>query len=254
MLKTTEIIQTKSFKLAIYAKGSVNSEKMAVILLGKLDTKDYSHSQKLVEFLADRGYFALSFDPPGTWESGDNIELYTTSNYIKAVNEVIDYYENKPTVLIGHSKGGAMTMVVGCKNPSITHIISMMSSGKVRIHSKEGEETGNHTMTDKFRVHNRDTPLGYENKFQVFKVPKTMFEDKDQFDLFNILSECKKPKLFIAGLKDTSVKKEDVQKLYDVSANPKFIQIIDSIHGYRRNDSSIVEVNNIIWKFLSNQL
>ncbi|MDD5068999.1 MAG: hypothetical protein PHN89_05405, partial [Candidatus Pacebacteria bacterium] len=58
------IIKTKSFELGIYLKGNPASEKLAIIIPGRLDSKDYIHNTILVDYLAGRGYLALSFDPP----------------------------------------------------------------------------------------------------------------------------------------------------------------------------------------------
>jgi len=60
------IQQTRSFKLAAYIQGKPTADGLAIVLPGKLDTKDYAHMQSHVDFLAERGYLALSFDPPGT--------------------------------------------------------------------------------------------------------------------------------------------------------------------------------------------
>ena len=128
MLKTTKIITTKSFELAIYANGSLSSNKIALVLPGKLDTKDYAHMHSHVEFLATKGYFAISFDPPGIWESSGNIKIYNMTNYLKAINELIQYYGNKPTFIMGHSRGGSMAMLAGIKNSYVTHFASLMSS------------------------------------------------------------------------------------------------------------------------------
>lgn len=106
MLKTTKLIKTESFNLAVYQKGSPDSKKLALVLPGRLDTKDYPHMRSHVDFLASKGYLALSFDPPGSWESEGDISLYLTTNYLKAVKELINHFGNKPTLLIGHSRGG----------------------------------------------------------------------------------------------------------------------------------------------------
>ena len=42
-------VQTKGFKLAIYSKGNPKSKKLALVLPGKLDTKDYAHMKSHVE-------------------------------------------------------------------------------------------------------------------------------------------------------------------------------------------------------------
>lgn len=108
-------IETESFELAVYTAGDATSSKFAIVIPGRLDTKDYIHNTSLVDSLASRGYFALSFDPPGTCGSSGDIQLYTTTNYLKAVDELINYFGSKMTVLAGHSRGGTIAMLAGPK-------------------------------------------------------------------------------------------------------------------------------------------
>jgi pimeloyl-ACP methyl ester carboxylesterase len=249
MLKTTEFIKTKSFKIAIYAKGSIKADKLALVMPGKLDTKDYSDMRGHVNFLATKGYFALSFDPPGTWESDGDITIYTMSNYFKAINEIIEYYGNKPTFLVGHSRGANMAIFAGITNRYVTSFVSVMGNAtfnpviKKHYPNKDWETKG-------YQKHIRDTPPGYSEKEKVFKLPYTFLEDEIQYDMLDDLSKCKKPKLFIVCSQDIAVKIELVQNAYNISSEPKQIQIINSGHDYRKSKELIEEVNVIIGKFL----
>src|SRR5690349_20918923 len=110
-----EMIKTRSFELAVNASGNKNASKLAIVIPGRLDTKDYAHNVSHVDYLSSKGYYAVSFDPPGTWDSPGDIELYSTTNCIKAVDELIEYYGNKPTLLLGHSRGGSIAMLAGPK-------------------------------------------------------------------------------------------------------------------------------------------
>jgi hypothetical protein len=83
-----KILETKSFKLASYAEGDPTSARLALVLPGRLETKDYVHIKSHVAHLAGLGFYALSFDPPGTWESPGDIELYTNTNYLKGQGSV----------------------------------------------------------------------------------------------------------------------------------------------------------------------
>ena len=112
----SRLVKTKNFKLAVYTKGNPNSAKLALVLPGRLDTKDYVHMRSHVNYMASKGYFALSFDPPGTWESPGDITLYTMTNYLKAINELIDHFDNKPTFVMGHSRGASMAILSGLRN------------------------------------------------------------------------------------------------------------------------------------------
>ncbi len=58
------LIKTKSFELAVNTKGNEHSNKIAILLPGRLDTKDYACFDSHIEYLARKGFFAISFDPP----------------------------------------------------------------------------------------------------------------------------------------------------------------------------------------------
>lgn len=80
-------IKTPSFELAVHTRGSEDAAKLMLCLLRRLDTKDYAHMRSHVDHFASNGHPALSFDPPGTWESPGDIALHTVTNYLRAVME-----------------------------------------------------------------------------------------------------------------------------------------------------------------------
>lgn len=238
-----ELIKTKSFALAVCTRGNKDSGKLALVLPGRLDTKDYAHIQSHIEYLANRGYFALSFDPPGTWESPGGIELYTVTNYLKAINELIEYLGNKPTILMGHSRGGSAAMLAGISNSRVTHIIAAMSSA-LPSGFKSGE------IKNGFYVTYRDLPNASGKEKKEFRLPLSYFEDAAQYDIVSGLARCQKPKMFILGKKDTILKPESAKKAYEASAEPKQLHEIDSGHDYRYDENAIEQVNEIMGKFL----
>lgn len=241
------LVKTNSFQLAIYSQGNPNSEKLALVLPGKLDTKDYSHMRSHVDYLAKMGYFALSFDPPGTWESPGDIKLYTMTNYLKAINELINYYGNKPTLVMGHSRGGSMAIIAGATNPHITSFVSIMSSysrGAFQEKDNNWEEKG-------YIIAMRDFPPGGGAEEKGFELPYSFFEDQMKYDLTeNVLSSIK-PKLFFLGKHDTLVYPRTIRKTYELFANPKAIYELDSDHDYRFNEKLIEEVNTVLGEFLN---
>lgn len=245
-LKHMKLIQTPSFELAIYKKGDENAEKLMLCLPGRLDTKDYAHMRSHVDFFAKNGFLALSFDPPGTWESPGDISLYTTANYLKAIDEVIEYFGNKPTVLLGHSRGGTMAMLAGVSNPHVTHIISAMShygpSSKPDV--SEGAET---------YPSYRDLPPGTERTEEKkrFDLPMSYFDDPTEYIG---LDTCTKPKLFFLGKEDPMVLPEDVQETYELAAEPKQLIKLDTDHNYRYSPDMIAEVEKATLEFLDSSV
>lgn len=241
-----QIVKTKNFELAVYAKGDTTASKLAIVVPGRLDTKDYIHNTSLVDSLATRGYYALSFDPPGTWESSGSIELYTTTNCIRAVEELIEYFGNRPTVVAGHSRGGSIAMLVGPRNSFVSHIIPIFSHyGAPSDPEPERIEHGN-------LVSYRDLPPGTERTAEQkrFDLPLTYFEDGQQYDALAALTTYTKPKLFFFGTEDAMNDPEEVKVAFEASAEPKVIRAIHSDHDYRLHPEAIEEVNREIVRFL----
>lgn len=240
-------IQTPTFEIAIYARGNEDAANVALVLPGKLDTKDYTHMRSHVDFLADLGYFALSFDPPGTWESSGEITLYNMTNYLKAVDEIIAYFGNRSTFVMGHSRGGAVATIAGASNPHVFAFASLMSSL-----SQEGFLEGGQEWQKKgYIVSKRDLPPGGGEKVKEFHLPYSFYEDQLQYRLTDKIVQSPKPKLFTLGLKDTLVPPQRIREAYSLYAQPKELYELHSMHDYRNDPTLIDEVNHLLEKFLS---
>jgi len=119
-------IRTKTFKLGILTRGSENAKNLVLLIPGRLSTKDYTNFVSHADYLANRGFLAVAFDPPGTWDSPGSIDLYTTTNYLNAINELIEYFGNRPTLLVGHSRGATAAILASMVNSAVIGIVLMM--------------------------------------------------------------------------------------------------------------------------------
>lgn len=242
------IIKTKNFELAVYSKGNLSSPKLAIIIPGRLDTKDYIHNTSIVDYLANKGYFALSFDPPGTWESPGDIGLYTTTNCLKAVDELMGCFGNRPTLLMGHSRGGTIAMLAGPNNIYVTHFITIFSYYGAPSDPEKGRIVGGKVISY------RDLPPGaIKTKEQKkFELPLNYFKDGAQYNALPGLRNCIKPKLFFYGTQDNMNDPKYVKEAYQEAADPKMIHALDSEHDYRYHQKIVEEVNKITGQFLDN--
>jgi len=242
----SELITT-SFTLATYSQGNPDEKRLALVLPGRLDTKDYVHMKSAVDFLATKGYFAVSFDPPGTWESPGGIELFTTTNYLKAVNELIEYFGARPTVLFGHSRGGTTAMLAS-DNPAVIAIAMVMATyGKPSSPTPEAIAAG-------FLLEPRDLPPGDRrdnDKPKTFRLPLNYFKDGKLFNPVAELEHCTKPKLLIYGTKDKFTAISKVKEVFQGIPNPKILHELHTDHDYRYSPEAIKEVNKIVGKFLN---
>lgn len=242
------MIQTHNFHLAVYAQGNETAEKVAIVLPGFLDSKNHSHMKSHVEYLATKGFYALSFDPLGTWESDGRIEQYTMTNWLLAIKEIIEYYGSRPTFTLGTSRGGSMAMLAAIHCPEVFAFAAIMSKASYApavstIHPiAEWKAAG-------YREFAVTNPIRRNEKCH-FKIPYSVVEDTQQYDMTADLRVLHKPKLFIAGLQDTTVTADVVQTAYDQAAQPKKFITVDSDHLYRRRPEIIAEINQAVGEFL----
>ncbi|HSX48523.1 MAG TPA: alpha/beta hydrolase [Candidatus Nanoarchaeia archaeon] len=245
-------IKLTSFEVAANVEGDRNADRLALILPGQLDSKDYQHIRSHTNFLARKGFLSVSFDPAGTWESGDDLSIYTMTNYLKTINELIHYFGNRPTFTMGHSRGGTMAMAAGIGNPSVFSFAAVMSgysySPKVNPNYSDKKEW----MELGYRESLRDLPNDH-NQSRLFKLPYGFLEDTLKYDLTDGLKNCTKPKMFVYGNKDDQIRPEFVKQGFELSSDPKELNELESDHDYRWHPELITEVNDLVWGFLKNQ-
>jgi pimeloyl-ACP methyl ester carboxylesterase len=241
-------LRTESFALGCYMAGDVESDKLALVLPGLLDTKDYPHMRSHTEFLAALGYYAISFDMPGTWESGNNIEEYTTTNSLRAVSELTMKY-SKPTLLVGHSNGGRLALLASIRNPEVEACIAIMNAPTfVRASNYHDRKVMWKAEGTKTLFRNDPSNPGQQRRFDL---PFSFCEDADTYDTRVGLDGLRIPKLFIAGTQDMTVTPGDVRQSFEAAAEPKTMTIIDSDHNYRWHPHVISEVNQLMQEFLA---
>lgn len=242
-----ELIRTNSFDLAIISKGDRNADKLAICIPGRLDTKDYANFVSHTDYLAGKGFFALAFDPPGTWDSPGGLGLFSTTNYIKAINELIEYFGNKPTLLVGHSRG-AVSAILASSNPAVVGIVSIMCN------FGEPVAPGNSDLQKGFSFSQRDLPPGVSktNTQKEFMLPIAYWEDSKRYNQAELLKECLLPKLIVIGTKDEVTSTQAVKELYDLVPEPKMLKEVHTSHNYRYDPIAIEEVNKVMGEFLNN--
>jgi len=240
------LIQTKSFQLAINTAGDTKAGKIAILLPGRLDTKDYENFNQHLEYLAKKGFYAVAVDPPGTWESPGRIELFSTTNYIKAVDELVKYFGDRPTLLLGHSRGGAVAAFAGTHNPNVSGLVLVNPSlGVPTPPGEKARETGVY-------VTRRDLPPGtVETKEKKeFRMSLRYFEDGAKYDDAEMLKECVKPKALFYSTDDEFNTPKEVEEIFSHIPEPKESYKISGPHDYRLRSDVIEEVNEKIGVFI----
>lgn len=251
------MLTTSSFGLATYEQGDPASDRFALVLPGLLDSKDFPHMHSHVDLFARHGFHALSFDPPGTWESQGDISLYTLSNYRQAAGEIIEYYGNKETVIVGQSLGGIMAPLIASDQECVRAYASLLAPAFLCderngvIHFGEfpipnWKELGSRTSQ-------RTLPNNPSHTFS-FTVPYSFVEDSFNHNTLDVIGSLSTPKLYVAATRDAIVPPEVVAEFVKQASEPKEFVTIDSEHDYWLDDSLISQVNEILDDFFSQHI
>jgi len=240
-------IKTPHFSLDAYIKGDKNARSAVLVLPGFLDSKDYAHLKTIVDRMAERGFYALSIDMPGTWGSSEDTAAYTYTNCLQAATEVVEKI-GKPTILVGHSNGGRLALQIASKNPAVVAVVAIMSPLYIRRSTSKKDSV---IKWKKEGVRHYQMPLPDDpDKSASFSIPFSFLEDSQKYPPKPLLSKIFVPKLFIAGSEDHVVTLKEVQKAYDAAAEPKRFELVNAPHVYRENVAAVDEVNDIVDSFV----
>lgn len=233
-----KLVKTKNFHIAVNEYGDSNSDKVCILMPGRLDTKDYANFVSHGSFLANLGYYTIAIDPPHTWESPGNLHNYTTSAYVQAINELIELLGNKKTLLLGHSRGGATAMLASA-NPHVEAV--------VLVNAAYGSPTppDKNKLVDGYLPESRDIPPGDKRteEQRKFMLPMAYFEDGNKHDPVSALKAFKGAKLLIHAVHDEFVSPNKVKAIYDELIGPKTYLEVDCTHDYRLFPEVIEQVN-----------
>lgn len=140
-----------------------------------------------------------------------------------------------------------MAMLAGTRNARVVGFAAVMSyysyvSSKRSDNDLEWESKG-------YKINKRDVP-NMVGKYREFRLPYAFFLDQAKYDMTEDLRRWKKPKLFIYGERDETVKPEIVKRAYEIAVEPKEIASINSDHGYRESEKLVGKINDLVGKFL----
>lgn len=244
-----QIITTPTYQIAANIKGAPDATKIAILMPGRLDTKDYANFVSHLDFFASHGFYAVAVDPPYSWDSPGNLSNYSTTNYLKAINELIDYFGNRPTLLLGHSRGGATAMLAST-NPAVIGL-ALVNAAYGPPSAPEPEK-----IIDGSLIESRDIPPGdiRTKEQRKFRLPLNYFEDGAKHNPRDVLKNFKGPKLLVHANKDEFTGLELIKPIYDEVSEPKMFLEIDCTHDYRLYPEVINKVEDTLEKFVKRYL
>ena len=219
--------------------------KLALLLPGYLDSPDYLHMRTFEKGLIKMGYVVEKLDPCNLWKT-KNVKNYTITNFIKQIDDRVNYYKNQnfeEIVLIGHSMGGFTSIVAGSKINGVTKIIALCPPPDRKHSIHKWGENG-------VRISKRDLP-DKPNKFIEFSVPYSHVKDMLQYSAVEEAKKIKKPIMIFIALKDTVVPPEDTERIVQAANDPYVIRQPNMGHDFRFSQKECNIVMKSIKDFLT---
>ena len=196
--------------------------------------------------LTSAGYAVLRFDFTGLGESDGDFENTNFSGNIEdlvaAANFLKENYQ-APTILIGHSLGGAAAILAAAKLPEIK-AVSVINSPSYPAHVLKliGEHAADIAKNGKARVN-----LGGRS----FTIKKQFLDDLESNSLLTTVSNFKKALLLFHSPQDRTVAIKNAEDVYKAAHHPKSFISLDGVDHMLSKTEDSQYVGKVIASWVS---
>lgn len=224
-------------QLSGYLELPVNQEPHSFVLFAHCFTcnKNFFAVKNIARALSENGYGVLRFDFTGLGESeGDFADTNFSGNVedLVAASAYLEKEHSAPSLLVGHSLGGAAVIFASEKLPSVKAVATIAapsSPGHVthvlRSNIEEIKEKGKATVN----VGGRD-----------FTIKEQFLNDLNARDLKELVKELNVPFLVLHSPHDAIVEIKNAEELYVAAKHPKsFVSLDQADHLLSKKEDSI---------------
>lgn len=222
---------------AIFPK---SEKKLPLIIFvhGYKGYKDWGTWDLMGEKFAQAGFYFVKFNMShnGTTVGDPNnfadLEAFAQNNYTKELHDLevaIDHFKDQKEVdsenitLIGHSRGGGISVIKAAENKNITKLITLASISTLDRFPRD-ENFENWKKDGVYFIENARTKQKMPHNFQFYEDYEN---NKERFNVKKACENLKVPALFIHGSTDESVTIDHSKNLHNWTKDSQF-KIIDN--------------------------
>lgn len=194
----------------------------ALLVHGFTCSMDLAITRRIAEGLAGEGLAVVRFDLPGHGKSGGVFSEGNFSEYRAAVLTAVAYMRARfeaPTVLVGHSLGGAAIISAAAEIPEATAIATIGTPADVadvvRLVGASADEVRAQGQADIVIDGHR------------FTIRRQFLEDADQYRIVEALPRLRKALLILHAPLDEIVGIDNAARLYAAAKHPKSFISLD---------------------------
>lgn len=211
--------------------------------------KNFSATRNITRALTTAGFGVLRFDFTGLGDSSGDFADTNFSGNVSDLMAAIDYlseHHKAPTLLIGHSLGGAAAIYASAKAKSIKAVATIGApSDTQHVQHLFKNDIPEITAQGEAIVHLAGRP---------FKIKKQFLDDINEQQVSKTLKELRKPILIAHSPQDTTVGIHHAERLYHSAVHPKSFVSLDKADHLLMNKGDAQYIGKVIASWASRYL
>ncbi|MEZ4803578.1 MAG: alpha/beta fold hydrolase [Gelidibacter sp.] len=226
--KRLNIQNAKGFQLQAHLEFPANQKPKEYAIFAHCFTcnSDFHSVKNISRALTSYGFGVVRFDFTGLGKSeGEFEDSYFSANVadLLAVSDFMHEHYKAPTLLVGHSLGGAAAIVAASKLDAVKAVATIAAPSSTE-HVKKHFSHYVHEIAEKGNI---QVNIGGKP----FTINQEFVDDFDKTDLLAITKKLHKPILIMHSPFDKVVGIENAHQLYKVAQHPKsFISLDNADH------------------------
>ncbi|PIE50210.1 MAG: alpha/beta hydrolase [Flavobacteriales bacterium] len=235
--------ETKAFLADAFYQPAEQKLPLVVFLHGYKGYKDWGAWDLMCKAIANQGFYVVKFNSSHNGTSLEkpnefaDLESFGQNNYTKEladIQKVIDVFSEKKEVdnrkisLIGHSRGGGLSIIQAFENPKIKALITLASVSSLDRFPK-GEKWEEWKEKGVFYAFNGRTKQQMPHYFQFFEDYQ---QNKERLNVQKAVENLDKPYLIIHGTEDKAVDFSNAEQLHQWNTKSKLIKIDNANHTF----------------------
>lgn len=197
-------------------------------------SKNFSATKNISRALTTAGYGVLRFDFTGLGDSDGDFADTNFSGNVEDLLAAIDFLKTNykaPTLLIGHSLGGAAVIFASAKANSIKAVATIGAPSDTK-HVR-------HLFGDQINAITENGEATVQLSGRPFKIKEQFLRDINEQHVTNTLKSLRKPILIAHSPQDDTVGITHAEKLYHAAVHPKsFISLDGADHLLMKKEDS----------------
>lgn len=242
---------SEGLELSGYLELPLNKQPHSFVLFAHCFTcnKNYFAVKNISRALSKKGYGVLRFDFAGLGESDGEFSDTTFSGNVQDLLAAAKYLEEEytaPTLLIGHSLGGAAVIFAAAQLPEVKAVVTIGAPSSP-VHVKHLLKSNLEEIQEKGVA---EVNLGGRN----FTIKKDFLEDINTHDLSEFARGLNKAFLFMHSPQDKIVEVSNAEDLYRSVRHPKSFVSLDGADHLLTNKEDSIYAGNLIASWASRYL